>query len=49
MRESVYSKNGIYNCDRVAYVANNYICIDDISIISKSKKEDDDISISLRG
>ena len=42
------SKNRIYNCKREACIANNSICIDVISIISKSEKEDDDISISIR-
>ena len=38
----------IYNCKRGACIANNSICIDVISIISKSEKEDDDISICVR-
>lgn len=48
MHERVYSKNGIYNCKRGAYIANDYICIDDINIISKSKKEDDNVSVFIR-
>ncbi len=31
-----YTRNGIYNWERGAYIANNSICIDVISIISKS-------------
>ena len=42
------TKNRIYNCKRGACIANNSICIDDIRIISKSEKEDDDISISVK-
>lgn len=34
-----------YNCEMGACITNNHICIDDISIISKSKKEDDNVSV----
>ena len=42
-----YSKNGIYNCKRGACIANNSICIDVISIISKGRRKYDDISINI--
>ena len=44
-----YSKNGIYNCKRGACIANNSICIDVISIISKSEKEDENNNVLIRG
>ena len=43
--ESGYTNCEIYNCKSGACIANNSICIDDISIISKSKKEDDNVSV----
>lgn len=42
------TKNRIYNCKRGAYIANNFICIDIISVISKSRRKYDDISINIR-
>ena len=44
-----YTRNGIYNYKRGAYIANNFICIDVISIISKGRRKYDDISINIRG
>ena len=49
VREDIYSKNRIYNCKRGACITNNSIYIDNISIISKSKKEDDNVSVFIRG
>ena len=43
------SKNRIYNCKREACIANNSICIDVISIISKSEKEDENNNVLIRG
>ena len=42
--ERLYSKNRIYNYERIACIVNNSICIDVISIISKSEKEYDNIN-----
>ena len=44
-----YTRNGIYNCKRGACIANNSICIDVISIISKSEKEDENNNVLIRG
>ena len=44
-----YTRNGIYNCKRGSCIANNSICIDSISVIRKSEKEDDSISVFIRG
>ena len=49
VHKRVYSKNGIYNCKRGACIANNSICIDVISIISKSEKEDENNNVFIRG
>lgn len=46
--ESPYTSYRIYNCKRGAYISNNFICIDVISIISKSEKEDDNISVNVK-
>ena len=43
--ERGYAKSGIYNYENVACIVNNSICIDVISIISKSEKEDDNINV----
>ena len=43
--ERGYTKSEIYNYKRGACIANNSICIDVISIISKSEKEDDNINV----
>ena len=47
--ERVYTNYGIYNCQSGACIANNSICIDVISIISKSRKEDENNNVFIRG
>ena len=48
VHESVYSKYEIYNYKRGAYIVSNSICLDDISIISKGRKENENSSINER-
>lgn len=48
IRMRAITNNGAYNYERGACITNNHICIDDISIISKSKKENDNVSVFIR-
>ena len=45
IRVRAITKNRIYNYERGAYITNNSIGIDVISIISKCEKEDDNIDV----